>query len=275
MLERAEQIIKNTDPAKPFYLHFATTLPRKADEYNRGALFNMPQFQLRPAVRTLLNDTWIERKKELAQIQSVDDQIGRLTSALKEKGILENTIIIFMSDNGAPDLSNFDKDAINHGSNWPLRMGKTNYFEGGIRVPCFIWYPQLKYRGYVSHRLMHMTDWLPTLYEAAGGSQANLAKYDLSGVSHWSNFKRGIDRPGPRREMVNTIEKVGKQYAIIEEDQCSGNYFKLLGGEMFGRDRSFIGWSAFPIFSLVHWEVQQTKRTTSLFQVAHVFGVIG
>ena len=67
ILERAEQIIKDSDPSKPFYIHFATTLPRKSDERNRGAQFSMPQFQLRPAVRSLLNDTWIERKKHLGR----------------------------------------------------------------------------------------------------------------------------------------------------------------------------------------------------------------
>ena len=139
-------------------------------------------------------------------------------------------------------MSQVNKDQVNHGSNWPLRMGKSNYFDGGVRTPCFLWSEQLKYRGYVSKRLMHVTDWLPTLYEAAGGNAANLAEYNLSGVSHWTNFKKGVDKPGPRRELVNTIENVGNQYAMIEEDKQTGNYYKLIGGEMFMRDRSFLGW---------------------------------
>ena len=149
-----------------------------------------------------------------------------------------------MSDNGAPDATNNNKDAVNHGSNWPLRMGKTNYFEGGVRAPCFIWGPRqhLKHRGYIANRLMHVTDWIPTMYEAAGGTETELASYNLSGVSHWSNLRSGVDKPGPRHELVNTIENIGNQYAMIEEDNATGTYYKLIGGEMFMRDRSSLGW---------------------------------
>ena len=80
--------------------------------------------------------------------------------------MLENSIIIFSTDNGGP-AEGFN---LNAASNWPLRGVKNTLWEGGVRGAGFIWSPLIKNRERVSEQIMHISDWMPTLYEAAGGN---------------------------------------------------------------------------------------------------------
>lgn len=121
----------------------------------------------------------------------MDESFKRLVDALTYKGILNNTIIVFFGDNGAPlpQLGALTHGS-NYGSNWPLRHGKGSHFDGGVRTDSFIWSPLLPKRGRITDQLFHATDWLPTMYEAAGGDVNQLGDRpgDLSGVSQWKSL---------------------------------------------------------------------------------------
>jgi hypothetical protein len=159
-----------------------------------------------------------------------------MIDALVNKGVVDNTIVAFLADNGAPlPESQVFVHGTNYGSNWPLRLGKGALFEGGVRTPGFIWSPLLRKRGRITHQLFHVTDWLPTLYEAAGG---NLADLDTDGHSHWQSFQAGLSY-GPRKEIPNNIDTNSNQYAMIYEDQY-GTLYKVIGGNVF--NNRFIGW---------------------------------
>lgn len=97
-------------------------------------------------------------------VDALDRSVGTVLEALRDAQILNETIIVFSSDNGGLPWGL----SANSGSNWPLRGTKFTLWEGGVRVPAFIWSPLLKKSGRVSQQLMHITDWLPTLYAAAG-----------------------------------------------------------------------------------------------------------
>ena len=85
-----------------------------------------------------------------AMIVALDDGVGRVLQALQAQNLLEKTLIIFVSDNGAPD-----EDVV---SNYPLRGYKLDTLEGGIRVPFVVQWtgrlpPNVVYDGLVSsHR---------------------------------------------------------------------------------------------------------------------------
>lgn len=79
--------------------------------------------------------------------------------------MLENSIIIFSTDNGGP-AAGFN---INAASNYPLRGVKNTLWEGGVRGAGLIWSPLLKKESKVSDQMMHISDWMPTIIEAAGG----------------------------------------------------------------------------------------------------------
>jgi arylsulfatase A-like enzyme len=101
-----------------------------------------------------------------AMIESMDKSLGRLIDKLVELKMDENTIFIFFSDNGGNmyDLIN-GKTATN---NFPLKMGKGNIHEGGIRVPCIISWPGTIKPNQVSEQLISSIDFYPTLLDIAG-----------------------------------------------------------------------------------------------------------
>lgn len=97
-------------------------------------------------------------------VYKVDESIGKVVAALEEANMLSNSIIVFAADNGAPTIGRYP----NWGSNYPLRGIKETLWEGGVRSASLIWSPLIKNTPRVSNELIHISDWLPTLYAAAG-----------------------------------------------------------------------------------------------------------
>lgn len=95
----------------------------------------------------------------------MDDAVGAVVSELSNRDMLKNSIIIFSSDNGGP-AEGFN---LNAASNWPLRGVKNTLWEGGLRASGLIWSPLIEKKSRVANQTMHIVDWLPTLYRAAGG----------------------------------------------------------------------------------------------------------
>jgi arylsulfatase A-like enzyme len=92
-----------------------------------------------------------------ALIQSLDENIGRLVEAIKRLGISERTMVLFSSDNGG---------VYSYSRQWPLRAGKGSYYEGGIRVPLWVWWPSKVSPG-ESEVPVSGIDFFPTFLEAA------------------------------------------------------------------------------------------------------------
>ena len=97
-------------------------------------------------------------------VQSVDESVGRVTAKLEELGVADNTIVIFMSDNGG--LSTVPREAPT--SNLPLRAGKGWLYEGGIREPMIIKWPGVVKAGGVCSEPVTSTDFYPTMLDMAG-----------------------------------------------------------------------------------------------------------
>lgn len=97
-------------------------------------------------------------------VSAMDDSMKVIIDALKTKNELHNSIILFSTDNGGPSAGKNGNIA----SNWPLRGTKETLWEGGVRGISFIWSPLFKKSKQTSMDLIHIVDWLPTLYYAAG-----------------------------------------------------------------------------------------------------------
>ncbi len=142
------------------------------------------------------------RKMELyaAMVECLDDQIGRLINHLKKIGEYDNTLIVFMSDNGAagedmgelvaklapaakewfektfdnrPENWGRPRSAVEYGPAWaqvssvPFRLFKGVVAEGGIRVALIVSGPGVKHQGAINHSVLHVMDLLPTFLELA------------------------------------------------------------------------------------------------------------
>ncbi|MEM7699737.1 MAG: sulfatase-like hydrolase/transferase, partial [Verrucomicrobiota bacterium] len=93
-------------------------------------------------------------------IERIDQNVGRLVERLAERGLLENTILVFTSDNGG--VSKYWKGGMNG--------QKSSAYEGGVRAPCFVqWTGQIPEASIISGQTSHV-DWLPTFCELAGVS---------------------------------------------------------------------------------------------------------
>lgn len=100
------------------------------------------------------------RKKLAGMLAAVDEAVAQIVSSLKKTGMLENTLIIFSSDNGGPPP----------GNNAPLREFKGTIYEGGTRAAAFAHWPGHVPAGKTIEGAMHIIDWYPTLVGLAGGS---------------------------------------------------------------------------------------------------------
>ncbi len=111
-----------------------------------------------------------------AMVQSLDDNIGKMLDALDRLGIADNTILIFYSDNGG-NMYN-EVDGTTPTSNAPLRGGKGNLWEGGVRVPAiFAWSGRIE-AGSRSDAMIQSTDIFPTLMELLDLQRPKGAKFD-------------------------------------------------------------------------------------------------
>lgn len=111
-----------------------------------------------------------------AMVKAVDRSVGRLRKALEDKGIADDTLIVFLSDQGSFFDAQWEGDQ-------KLRGGKRvdTLGEGGARVPFYVYWPGVTRPASKNMSLVQSTDLLPTLVEIAGGDQADFA--DLDGVS--------------------------------------------------------------------------------------------
>ncbi len=123
------------------------------------------------------------RRLFAAAVSHLDDQIGRVITALDESGERDNTLIIVISDNGGfPNYSGNqypppDPPLLNFSSNGPLRGAKGTPFEGGIRVPAFVNWPTVLKPG-ERDAVIHAVDWLPTICRLVGFQPVEDPKWD-------------------------------------------------------------------------------------------------
>jgi arylsulfatase A-like enzyme len=116
------------------------------------------------------------RRVYAGMVSAMDEAVGQIVAALKEKGMADNTLIIFSSDNGGPSPGKVT-------SNGPLRAGKGTIYEGGIRVCAFASWPGHIPAGQTIKEPLHIVDWYPTLLKLAGGSTEQ--KLPLDGRDIW------------------------------------------------------------------------------------------
>lgn len=139
-------------------------------------------------------DSYTEPYKDLPKLRqtiagmlsAVDEAIGQITAALDEKGLRQNTLIIFSSDNGGPSPGTATM-------NTPLRAGKATIYEGGIRVASFATWPGKIPAGITIDEPMHAVDWFPTLVKLTGAPAEQ--KLAPDGLDIWPVLTQGAKSP--------------------------------------------------------------------------------
>ncbi|XP_025270578.1 arylsulfatase B isoform X1 [Camponotus floridanus] len=201
--DEAENIISSHNPAKPLYLQVAHLAAHSSDAEEEMEVRNWKETN---ATLGYIED--INRRKYASVVATLDESVGRVIDALKKTDMLNNSIIVFISDNGAQTEGFLQ----NYGSNYPLRGLKFSLFEGGIRGAACIYSPLIDRPSRVSNQLFHITDWLPTLYSAAGGNSSDLKQLD--GFDQWSAIKSAKNSKRSSI-LINIDEKENSEAALI------------------------------------------------------------
>ncbi|MHC4680992.1 MAG: arylsulfatase B [Planctomycetota bacterium] len=127
-----------------------------------------------------------------AMVTSMDDAIGRIVSALDKRGMRQNTLIVFCSDNGGVGSV---------ADNGPLRGQKAQLYEGGIRVPATATWPGVLRAGAAVNEPLHIVDMYPTLLKLAGASLKQ--RLPLDGRDAWPTIAKG--KPSPHEEILLNV----------------------------------------------------------------------
>ena len=164
------KVITTGDQSKPLFLYVPFN--------GVHSPFQAPDSYLKPYAHLKGN-----RQKLAGMLAAVDEAIGQIEAALKQAGRLENTLIVFSSDNGGPPP----------GDNTPLRDFKGTIYEGGTRAAAFATWPGRIPAGQRIRQPMHMVDWYPTLIKQAGGSLEQ--KLPVDGLDVWPMLTKGAPSP--------------------------------------------------------------------------------
>jgi arylsulfatase A-like enzyme len=191
----AVKYINAQDPNKPFYLYLTFNAPHTPYQAPKEYVDRYPN---------IADPT---RRTYAGMVTCLDDEIGHVVAALDKKGIRDNTLILFHSDNGgtknamfAGVMADMSKVKIPC-DNGPYRDGKGSLFEGATRVcACANWPGHIKAQ--TVDGVIHAVDLYPTLAALAGASTAKCKPLD--GLNVWQTIAEG--KPSPRSEFVYNIE---------------------------------------------------------------------
>ncbi|XP_065206165.1 arylsulfatase B-like [Planococcus citri] len=230
--QESVDIISSHNTSEPLFLYLAHLACHSAN----------PRQPLQAPPEIIEKFSYIKNKQRrifAAMVWKLDESVGKVVQALADKNMLEDTIIIFTTDNGGP-AAGFNQ---NQASNWPLRGVKDTIWEGGVRGASFVWSADLPHSK-VSNALMHIQDWLPTIL---GAVDENVEKNStllegLDGRNMWPVLKGDKDSEYDeliiQRDLVRGISALRKNnWKVVKGNTYKGLYDKWYGPT--GREKNY------------------------------------
>ncbi len=194
--EFSDEAVKFVERNKedPFFLFLSYNAPHAPLQASKKYLDRFPDIENK------------RRKTYAAMVSAVDDGVGQVLSKLKELNLEENTIVVFLSDNGGPEKKNASNNGI-------LREGKGSIYEGGFRVPF-----ALQWKGKINTGIydypVSSLDILGTISELANVTIAKDKPLDGTNLIPYLN---GIQKGAPHQNIF--IRKYdGKLYSVRDGD---------------------------------------------------------
>jgi arylsulfatase A-like enzyme len=203
LADEVSRYIRERDTQKPFFIympfiapHTPLDAPAELQEKYKDIDTDLPPARSNQTDSTRRISKMLMRESArpmyAAVVDGMDQAIGQVLNTLDEEGLSDNTIVLFFSDNGGAAYSYGGAD------NAPLRGGKGETFEGGIRVVSLMRWPEKLQGGQIFDQVMTVMDVFPTLADAAGVDPLNTFEFD--GSSLWPSISEGA--PHSRDDMI-------------------------------------------------------------------------
>ncbi len=193
--DEAVKLIEEHDTAEPLFLYFAALAPHSP--------YEAPQSEI-----DAYSDIFKDKTKRIyaAMITVLDTQVGRIIDALEKKGMRDNTLIFFASDNGGKLAGSVTAPGTGASqtppaSNGKFRDGKASLYEGGVRVPAIVNWPG-KLKPGITNEPLHLVDLMPTFLGLAGDTEKPKRPFD--GKDVWASFEQG--KPSPHEDILVNVE---------------------------------------------------------------------
>ena len=194
LADEVSRYIRERDKNRPFFMympfiapHTPLDAPQELQDKYKDIDTDLPPARSRQTDDTRRMATMMlqpsARPMYAAVVDAMDQAIGRVLQTLEEEGIADNTIVLFFSDNGGAAYS------YGGANNAPLRGGKGETFEGGIRVVSLLRWPAMLDSGQQFDQIMSVMDVFPTLAAAAGIEAGNT--FELDGRNMWPAIALG------------------------------------------------------------------------------------
>ena len=193
--DEAIELIEGYEGDAPYFMHLSFTSPHtplQAPEESVQAYADIADFN---------------RRRLAAMITEMDSAIGGVLSAVEDRPDSDNTLIVFVSDNGGELTAG--------ASNAPFRGNKMSLYEGGIRVPALVHWPSRLEAGRTESAVATVYDWLPTLLSLAG--HPGVADSDLAGTDFWTTIEGSTEPQRDQPVVLTSATPAGPRMAVIVE----------------------------------------------------------
>jgi arylsulfatase A-like enzyme len=173
IMERALSFIgTQSQTDQPFFAYVPVTIPHASLSVPRSALDPYTDeegnsiFEEVPHEGEHYTDQPMPKAAYAAMVTHLDRSVGRVLDRLRSRGVAENTLVLFTSDNGPHGAGGYDPAYFD--SNGPLRGNKRDLYEGGIRVPQIAWWPGHVEAGTTTDESSYFADYMDTFAALAG-----------------------------------------------------------------------------------------------------------
>jgi arylsulfatase A-like enzyme len=200
---------------EPFFLYLPVTAPHFKPNFTSSITIAAGADNQAPdsLINIAPSNYTLEKKKRWGNIKALDNLVGKVKNAVYLNNIQNNTIIIFCSDNGAPNSASLSVTT----GNLPYAGFKSNLLEGGCKTPFIWWQPsnQNIVPNSTINEPIHMIDMLPTFFSLAQGKEINPSwdGIDINRIINGENIERLL--------LISYIKN--RIYAVVE-DNLKGIY---------------------------------------------------